>query len=345
MSRCRLDLKVKQCRQFSCVQATSSMLLRPEKPLEQRRNLSLDDWRNLTFADLQLPWIRDAMVYLQDSKMTAEFVDKLAMIHDVTSLPWWVVIVSTSVGLNLLLRFPAQVFASKIVVRRRLCYQDLDENKIPALQAKISSMQSQGKLSPEDAKILFKKEAKVLIVNSKIEYNCASSKFYLPQYIQLPVWISNTIALRKLILDPQYQLQFMVQGPLLMDNLAVPCQTMALPIFLGAIYFTNMNIGRLLRSSQLNSKVLPPSTAAKYINRFMIVFFNVIILLMVYLTTIVESGVALYWTTSGIVTLMTNLFLMSPRAKRLVGIKVFNDDPKNPYQLIYKNAMKIFKKS
>lgn len=334
----RLTFKSQCCRHFSQFQTSSAVFLKPKIPVieEGKRNFSL--------TDLQLPWIRDAMIYLQDSRMTAEFVDKLAMIHDLTGLSWWMVIMSTSIGLNLLLRFPAQIFSSKIVVRRKLCYQDLDENKIPALQAKISSMQSRGRLSPEDAMILFKKESKQLIVHSKIEYNCASSKFYLPQYIQLPVWISMTIALRKLILSPEYHHQFMLQGPVMMENLAIPCQTMALPIFMGAIYFTNLNIGRLLRGPKLDSKILPPSTASKYLNNFMIVFFNAIILLMVYLTTIVESGVALYWTTSGIITLITNLSLMSPRAKRIFGIKIFKDDPKNPYQLIYKNALEKFKK-
>ena len=164
---------------------------------------------------------------------------------------------------------------------------------------------------------------------------------YLPQYLQMPIWLSMTMAINNLIQNPQTHSDFLVEGPLFMSNLAFPVETYFLPVLVSLITIANMKSQSLmLVKSEDHFSAEKKSKAS----RFITVFYVSLQPLIIFLTSIVPSGIALQWVTTATVSLAFKMVLVSPRVKKICGITMYPDDPEKPYQNIYNNVMAKLKR-
>ena len=152
----------------------------------------------------------------------------------------------------------------------------------------------------------------------------------------MPIFISFNAAIRKIKNGDELM---MSEGPILMTNLTLPVETWILPIFIGSMYWLSMqvNLSQVINVSAVSlgtriTKMKP----VKY-------FLNGVILLMVYISGQVESGITLFWAGSATIALMSNLILLSPRVLRMLKIPKFQDDPKEPYKMYFDYLAKKFK--
>ena len=102
----------------------------------------------------------------------------------------------------------------------------------------------------------FHARARRLVVQDKIvEYNCARSKILLPFLLQIPLWLSVSMALRRLVgtlpgpdgvlgLDSaDRSLQMVQEGGLWFPDLTAPDPTgCVLPLLLGSLYLGNLAV-------------------------------------------------------------------------------------------------------
>ena len=78
----------------------------PIQMVPQRRNLSYEGY---------LETITSGMKYLGDSQVTKSFMQQMISVHEFTGMPWWVIIVGSSVFYRTLLTFPAQVWVRRML--------------------------------------------------------------------------------------------------------------------------------------------------------------------------------------------------------------------------------------
>ena len=289
----------------------------------QRRNISYQGY---------IETIKDMTNYLNDSQMTQFFCEQLVMVHESTGLPWWSVIVGSSLVLRLGLQFPAQIYSQIVISRRKKAYIELEEKYIPALKVVVGSERSRRNLSHDEAKKIFIRKQVDLISQTIVKYNCGRPKIYLPLYMQMPIWLSMTFAVRRLMYSVEFHDQFMVQGPMFLSNM-LDSTPIVMPLFIGFMFWSSMQVNLLLYGT---------TVPQNYAGKFMYVFANSMILFMMYLTSQVECGLALYWGASAVLGLGTNLLMISPKFKQACRIPEFPEDPKQPYQTIYKNALGRF---
>ena len=183
----------------------------PIQMVPQRRNLSYEGY---------LETITSGMKYLGDSQVTKSFMEQMISVHEFTGMPWWVIIVGSSVFYRTLLTFPAQVFTQHVIVRRKLAYEELENKTIPALKYVVQRDAKKNMWTKEKANGVFREKQYELIEATTVKYNCVRKKMYLPQYIQMPLWLCMTVGWNKLISSSsEHHTEFLTQGPILMPDL------------------------------------------------------------------------------------------------------------------------------
>jgi inner membrane protein COX18 len=319
-----------QSRHFSHVQGTSPTLFQPpqingdNKFIQQRRNLSFESY---------VSFIKDVTASIGDSRFTAFFSHQLCNFHDITGLPWWTVIIVSSVVMRFVIMFPAQVTSQRVISRRKKAFEEMHFQTIPALKKAISLKSKQQGWSFEQSKKQFMATSQELKKKTIIKYNCALPKVHLPNYIQIPVWLSMTFAIRMLAnssADLERKLEMVSEGPLYMTDLTVPVGSIALPLFIGAMFWMTIEISVNRYPKDISAK---PNRLAKFVTYFS----RSIIVLMVVMSCNVESAVALYWAGSAATGLGTNLLLIHPKVRQGLGIMKFEQDPDQPYRVLYEN--------
>ena len=118
-------------------------------------------------------------------------------------------------------------------------------------------------------------------------------------------------------------------GVLWISDLTVPDPTLLFPLTVGLVFATNI----FLTKKKVSSVPLTPTGGGGWAKAkgLWIYFAYGIAVLMFPLTAVQPAGVALYWTTSGLVGTLINLILLSPNYRRLVKIPPTQFDSKTPY--------------
>ena len=267
--------------------------------------------------------------YISDSKLTTMFMDQYVTLHEFTGMPWWAIILGSSIFYRGILMFPAQIFSQHVIVRRKLAMEELETKTMPALKRVVTAKAKKNLWTFDQTKRHFKEKEIQLIEFTIEKYNCVRKKMYLPQYIQMPVMMSMTMAWYKLIISSEYRSDFLTQGPILMSDLISAPTTPFLPLCIGLLYVSSIQVNLLLH------RIEKQSTYGK----FMLGFSYGLVSLLVYMSSLAPNGIGLYWAGCAAAGLASNLILVSPKAKTLFRIKSFPGDPEKPYQAMYENAM------
>ena len=187
-----------------------------------------------------------------------------------------------------------------------------------------------------------------LLQGEVIRRNCALSKLYLPFLIQIPFWIATSVALRSLTTlshvrtrseydaaaERFVQLQAEgLQG--VCPDLTIPDPTWIIPVVIGLAFLANVELGASRVSKDLLTQggLRPMPLGFTLANNIM----RSIALVMVPVSAMVPSVVAVYWASSAVSGFLVNIVVMSPKFRGLVRIPSHPTDDPNPYRGAVRN--------
>ena len=318
-------------------------------PLHRNFSKDLTTQNNNVSEDTIVQFFVNAFQALNDSKMTTIFADSMVLFHETTGIPWWISILIGTGVLRALVFFPIQISSQRVAGRRKKALQEIEEVVMPNIKIKlINDFVNERGMIPKDFSQYFNPGysgysqfvalRQQITRDQIIKYNCSSAKIYFPIYCQIPVWISMSMGIRKLIQSPEYEnikLDLIQGGPaFLMPDLTLPFETLAMPFLLGSLWFLSLEL-----NYNQNKRIEIPGKKAKAFQFIFKTGTRAFILWIVYLSTKVESGVTLYWVGSAFVGLLSNLILMSPKFRTSVGIMRFDGDPVKPYEVLKENIV------
>lgn len=271
---------------------------------------------------------------MMNSKPVLVTQELLQNVHDTVNLPWWATIIVSTCVLRATITLPLTVYqhyisAKYINIQPRIKQLAEELKKETQLAIKLYNWPK------EKARYMYNKSLRKHIHALIIEENCHPLKGSLVLWLQIPLWICVSFALRSMSMIPAKDiaaeitlLQFSVGGILWFPNLLFPDSTFILPVMLGIINLAiiEMHSARSVKSSRMQTVV------TNLLRGFCVV--------MVPIAATVPSCVALYWTTSSAFGLAQNVLIMSPRVRKLCRIPTTSLDSDTPYQDLVKNIKK-----
>lgn len=298
--------------------------------LTHKRNLSLEGF---------VKWQEGLYTSISNSYPVHFIQDGLLYFHDVSGLPWWATVVTSTVLIRSLMTLPLTVYSNSILAKVENISLEL-KDLVNELKRETAIARKQFKLTDKQTAIIYKRSLKKQWVKLIERDNCHPLKASLVVWFQIPIWICMSFALRNLVYmtsgDPAAMVTFMEMsagGIGWIPNLTEPDHSWILPVAFG---LTNLSIIELQRMS----KIRKPS---KMYNVFTNIFrgFSIV---MIPVAASVPSCMCLYWLTSSSVGLAHNLILLSPQLRRKLGIPEAPSELENPYSHIKEEISNTFQK-
>lgn len=253
------------------------------------------------------------------SATVAYFQNALISFHDFTGLPWWATIIIYTVGLRMA-TFPLAAYAQKMKAKLHCILQE----ELPAinteLKREVAIAKKQRELSDRDAYVLYKRSFRTQYRKLIERDNCHPFKTTILFWFQIPIWVCHSIGIRNILTmqpDPTSEaalltyIQMSSDGFLWIPNLLVSDASYILPALWCITNLVNIELGALERVG----------TSSKFITVITAIF-RVVIVAVVPIAASVPSCLTLYWCTSSLCALAQNLVLLSPKAKRTLGIPI-----------------------
>uniref|UniRef100_A0A668UVX9 Membrane insertase YidC/Oxa/ALB C-terminal domain-containing protein n=1 Tax=Oreochromis aureus TaxID=47969 RepID=A0A668UVX9_OREAU len=232
----------------------------------------------------------------------------LVSVQEASGLPWWFSICVATLSVRTLVTLPLAAYQLVVI------------SKVEALQTEISelakrlryevSVRNQSVCPP--ARFQFKKNLRRIVSQLYIRDNCHPFKASLLVWVQLPLWISLSLALRNL--TQNYEVGYNLQGALAaggalwFPDLTIPDSTWILPVCLGLTNLLIVEVFSLQRVAASRTQRLVLNTVRGFS------------LLMIPIAATVPSSMALYWFASSLVGFSHNLLLRSPSIRRLLQL-------------------------
>ncbi|XP_053116460.1 cytochrome c oxidase assembly protein COX18, mitochondrial [Hemicordylus capensis] len=249
----------------------------------------------------------------------------LAALQAASGLPWWATVVAASAALRTGVTLPLAAQQGRVLAKLENLQPEI-QSLAKHLRYEVSVCAKQQGWSEKLARVYFKKNLKRIVSELYIRDNCHPFKASLLIWIQIPMWVFVSIALRNFSVGRaasegvSIQEQLSTGGTLWFMDLTIPDSTWILPITLGLLNLLIVEIFAL-RKTEL-------SRFQKYITNF----FRGMSLLMIPVAATVPSSIALYWVSSSFMGLLHNLLLRSPTFRRLCHVPRTKSDSETPYR-------------
>ncbi|KAJ8382294.1 hypothetical protein SKAU_G00030720 [Synaphobranchus kaupii] len=244
----------------------------------------------------------------------------LVTIQHSTGLPWWASIVCTTLALRTVITLPLGAYQMVVIGKIEALQMEIAE-LAKRLRFEVSVRGKQLGWSEKACRHQFKKNLRRIVSELYVRDNCHPFKASLLVWVQLPMWVCLSLALRNLSLGQADSTQALaVGGALWFLDLTLPDSTWIMPVCLGLANLLIVEIFALRR--------LEASKFQKYVTNFI----RGISLVLIPLAATVPSSMALYWLSSSCVGLFHNLVLRSPRFRRLCRIPPTRSDSDTPYR-------------
>nr|XP_057914270.1 cytochrome c oxidase assembly protein COX18, mitochondrial [Doryrhamphus excisus]XP_057914279.1 cytochrome c oxidase assembly protein COX18, mitochondrial [Doryrhamphus excisus]XP_057914288.1 cytochrome c oxidase assembly protein COX18, mitochondrial [Doryrhamphus excisus] len=244
--------------------------------------------------------------------------DFLVHMQQASGLPWWISIAVSTLSIRTLVTLPLAAYQLLIIGKVEALQVEIAE-LAKRLRYEVSVRAKERGWTEKQSRFQFRKNLRRLVSQLYIRDNCHPFKASLLVWVQLPLWISLSLALRNLSLEESaVRPDLMTGGALWFADLTSPDSTWLLPISLG---LTNLLIVEIFSLQRSNT-----SSLQKFVTNAMRGFS----LLMIPIATTVPSSMALYWFSSSLVGLCHNLLLRSPALHRLLKVPTQRSD--TPYK-------------
>ncbi|KAM6346071.1 cytochrome c oxidase assembly protein COX18, mitochondrial [Podargus strigoides] len=263
-------------------------------------------WYEWLAQSAPVHWVEDGLVALQAA----------------AGLPWWATIVCGSALLRTAVTLPLAAHQGRVLAKLENLQPEIKQ-LAERLRYEVSVRGKQLGWSQKVARFHFKKNLRRIITELYVRDNCHPFKATLLVWVQLPMWVCVSLALRNCSVgatDSEVQEQFSAGGALWFTDLTAPDSTWILPVSLGLI---NLLIVEIFASQNIQvSKFQKLATN----------FFRVVSVVMIPVAATVPSSMALYWLSSSIMGLSHNLLLRSPTFRWLCCIPRTKSDSGSPYR-------------
>ncbi|XP_048119420.1 cytochrome c oxidase assembly protein COX18, mitochondrial isoform X1 [Alosa alosa] len=272
---------------------------------------------------------------LADSTAVHLMEQLLISTQNATGLPWWANVIATTFALRTVVTLPLGVYQS-IIIGKVEALQPEIADLAKRLRYEVSIKAEQKGWTEKTCRYQFKRNLKRIVSELYVRDNCHPFKASVLVWVQLPMWVCMSLALRNLSLgashSPSVCEELAVGGALWFPDLTLPDYTWVLPVSLG---ITNLLITEIFALRRLEA-----SKVQKYVTNFI----RGISILMIPIAATVPSSMAVYWLSSSLVGLGHNLLLRSPRFRRLCRIPPSRGDSNMPYRDLAAAAVRKYLK-
>ncbi|XP_065693130.2 cytochrome c oxidase assembly protein COX18, mitochondrial [Patagioenas fasciata] len=248
--------------------------------------------------------------------------DGLVALQAATGLPWWAAIVCGAALLRTAVTLPLAAHQGRLLAKLENLQPEI-KKLAEHLRYEVSVHGRQLGWSEKVARFHFKRNLRKIITELYIRDNCHPFKATLLVWVQIPMWVSVSLALRNCsvgAMDSEVQEQFSAGGVLWFTDLTAPESTWILPVALGLVNLLIVEIFALRKREVSRFQKLATN------------FFRVLSIVMIPVAATVPSSMALYWFSSSFVGLSHNLLLCSPTFRRLCFIPRTKSDSETPYR-------------
>ncbi|XP_026573085.1 cytochrome c oxidase assembly protein COX18, mitochondrial isoform X2 [Pseudonaja textilis] len=270
-------------------------------------------------------WVGTWYEMLSSSVPVATVESGLIALQAASGLPWWSTVLAATAILRTGLTLPLSVLQKRVVSRLEKLHPEI-EYLAKQLRYEVSVSAKQYGWSEKEARACYRRNIKRIVSELYIRDNCHPFKTTLIIWVQIPVWVFISIALRNLSIgrgDSEgllIQQQFSTGGILWFKDLTLPDSTWILPITLGLLNLLIVEIFSL--------RTTETSRFWKYATNF----FRALSVLMIPIASNVPSILALYWVSSSFIGLSHSLLLRSPAFCRLCHLPRTKSDSDTPYK-------------
>ncbi|KAK0043478.1 mitochondrial inner membrane protein COX18, partial [Biomphalaria pfeifferi] len=242
----------------------------------------------------------------------------LKNLHDVTGLPWWLTIISSAFLLRVVLMIPVTLLTQHNNSRLQRLAPEIKEKSI-ALKSEVKKAVIQFGWDQNRAKKEYYNKLSILLRELYTRDNCHPMKNVVTFWIQIPVFISLSYALRNMVVRTNNDLNsenhevlnsLTNEGVAWFPDLVATDATWILPVLVGLVTLINIEI------AYLN---LPDVTTYR---KWLTVTLRGLSLIIIPISSTVPSAVVLYWASSGALAVAQNLLFDLSPFRRLCRLPV-----------------------
>ncbi|XP_034860725.1 cytochrome c oxidase assembly protein COX18, mitochondrial isoform X2 [Mirounga leonina] len=249
-------------------------------------------------------------------------------VHTATGLPWWACIGLTTVALRGAVTLPLAAYQHYILAKVENLQPEI-KNIARHLNQEVAVRANQLRWSKRVARLTYLKNMRRLVSELYVRDNCHPFKATVLVWIQFPMWIFMSVALRNFSTGATHSEGFSVQEQLATDgilwfpDLTALDSTWILPISVGIVNLLIVEIFALQKIGMSRFQI--------YITYFV----RAVSVLMIPVAATIPSSIVLYWLCSSLMGLSQNLLLRSPRFRQLCRIPLTKSDSGTPYKDLF----------
>ncbi|XP_034365296.1 cytochrome c oxidase assembly protein COX18, mitochondrial isoform X1 [Arvicanthis niloticus] len=248
--------------------------------------------------------------------------------HEATGLPWWGSIILSTVALRGAVTLPLAAYQHYILAKVENLQPEI-KDIAKRLNQEVAVCARQFGWSKRVARLTYLKNMRRLVSELYVRDNCHPFKATVLVWVQLPMWIFISVALRNLSTGAtrsdvpagiSVQEQLAAGGTLWFPDLTALDSTWILPISVGVVNLLIVEIFALQKIGTSRFQV--------YVTNFV----RAVSVLMIPVAATVPSALVLYWLCSSLMGLSQNLLLRSPAFRQLCRIPPSKSDSNTPYR-------------
>ncbi|PIK48272.1 putative mitochondrial inner membrane protein COX18 [Apostichopus japonicus] len=249
--------------------------------------------------------------------------------QSLTGFHWAGSIAVTTFALRFVLTFPLSVYAQNIRGKVEGFQPEIVARSRYIFSQRFRHRMKEEKWSEKRAQRVFLGLVRLQAKEIYVRENCHPAKGSVLLLVQLPLWITMSLALRNMsgafsgrfFTDPEYLVsEFATDGALWFHNLMIPDPYLVLPVLVGVLNLINIEMHALHKGRV--------SGFQKGLNNFLRVFS----VLMVPIAAYIPSSLVLYWTVSAAYSLGQNIVLKLPSVRTALNITKSKTDSATPFQ-------------
>ncbi|XP_034440983.1 cytochrome c oxidase assembly protein COX18, mitochondrial isoform X1 [Hippoglossus hippoglossus] len=195
---------------------------------------------------------------LADSAPVHLFEHFLVSAQQVSGLPWWLSIVAVTLSVRTLITLPLAAYQLVIISKVEALQVEISE-LAKRLRYEVSVRARERGWTEKQSRFQFKKNLRRIVSQLYVRENCHPFKASLLVWVQFPLWVSLSVALRNLSLHQSaVQCDLAAGGALWFPDLSSPDSTWILPLGVGLI---NLLIVEVFFFAETESDSFPEAAA------------------------------------------------------------------------------------
>ncbi|XP_077428778.1 cytochrome c oxidase assembly protein COX18, mitochondrial [Vanacampus margaritifer] len=234
--------------------------------------------------------------------------DFLVQVQQTSGLPWWISIAVSALSVRTLITLPLAVYQMHILAKVEMLQPEMAA-LAQRVRYEVSLRAGERGWTDKQSRFHFQKNLQRLVSRLYVRDNCHPFKASLLVWVQLPLWISLSLALRNLSArHSALQGSLATGGALWFPDLTSPDSTWLLPLAVGLTNLLTVELFSLQKSNV--------SSVHKVVTNAM----RGVSLLMILIAAGAPSAMALYWWCSSLVGVAYNLLLRAPAVGNILKL-------------------------